>query len=138
MFFRGKRVCAVCLSPESEDEADYLESIGCEVVRLRTQDVRINGEGRVASVTADGDEIICDGVFVLRQAVAPHLLLANLEMQDGYIKTGISGETNIPGVFAAGDCTGTPHQIARATGQGLTAALAADEYIKKSEMASKV
>ena len=131
MLFRDKKVCVVCLAPEAEEEAAYLESIGCSVVRLKTRDVRINGESRVASVIADGKEIICDGVFILRHAVAPHLLVANLETWDGYIKTGPSGDTNIPGVFAAGDCTGPPLQIAKAVGQGQTAAYAADDFIIK-------
>ena len=134
MLYRGKRVCVVCLSPEAAGEADYLESIGCEVVRLDTRDIIINGDERVASVTADGKQIICDGVFILRQAVAPHLLTANLEVHDGYIRTGPSGETNIPGIFAAGDCAGAPHQIAKAVGQGQIAALAAEEYIRKCEI----
>ena len=131
MLFRGKRVCVVCLSPEAEDEASYLESIGCGVVRLTTRDIRINGDKGVTSVTADGGDIACDGVFILRHAVAPFLMLANLEMSDGHIRTGRSGETNVPGVFAAGDCAGAPHQIAKAVGQGQIAALAADEYIKE-------
>ena len=129
MLFRGKRVCVVCLAPGAEEEADYLSSIGCDVVKLNTKKIVINGSGRVYSVTADGEDIPCDGVFILRQAVAPHLLLPNLATEGGYIVTGPSGATNIPGVYAAGDCTGKPYQIARATGQGLTAALAADEYI---------
>ena len=45
MLFRGKRICVVCLSPEASDEADYLASIGCDVVRLETRDIKINGAG---------------------------------------------------------------------------------------------
>ena len=129
MFFRGKRVCVVCLTPEASNEAEYLASIGCDVVRVDRQDIRINGEQRLTSVTAGGEEIPCDGVFILRQAVAPHLLVANLVTEDGFITVGASGETNIPGIFAAGDCVGTPHQIAKAVGQGQVAALAADVFL---------
>ena len=129
MLFRGKRVCVVCLAPDAETEAEYLESIGCDVVRLKTKNVIINGEKRVTSVLADGNEIVCDGVFVLRQAVAPHLLLAGLETKDGHIRTDPSGGTNIPGVFAAGDCIGKPYQVAKAVGEGQIAALSASDYI---------
>ena len=38
-------------------------------------------------------------------------------------------KTNIDGVFAAGDCTGKPYQIAKATGEGNVAAISACEYI---------
>jgi len=131
MLFRGKKVCVVCLSPEADDEADYLSSIGCDVVRLRTKDVRINGENRVASVTADGEEIECEGVFVLRPAIAPQLMLSGLETADGHIKTDRRGETSVRGVFAAGDCVGAPYQVAKAVGEGQIAALSASEYISR-------
>ena len=130
MLFRGKRVCVVCLTPEAHEEADYLASIGCDVVRIGTRDVRIVGEDRVTSVVADGGEIECAGVFILRWQVAPHLLLAGLKTESGHICAAPSGETNITGVFAAGDCVGTPYQIAKAAGEGLVAALTASGYIR--------
>ena len=37
--------------------------------------------------------------------------------------------TAIPGVFAAGDCTGEPLQVSKAVGEGLVAALSAAEYL---------
>ena len=129
MLFRGKRICVACLSPEAEKEAEYLSAIGCEVIKLQTRKIRINGENRVASVTADGENIECAGVFILRQAIAPHLLLPGLQTEDGHISAGAMAGTNIPGVFAAGDCAGKPYQIAKAAGQGLVAALSASEYI---------
>ena len=131
MLYRGKRVCAVCLTDESIKEADFLASIGCDVVRVNTRNVIINGESYVTSIIADGEKIECAGVFILRNTVAPHLLLAGLEIQSGHIRAASSGETNIPGAFAAGDCAGTPYQIAKATGQGLVAALSASEYISR-------
>ena len=39
--------------------------------------------------------------------------------------------TNIPGVFAAGDCTGAPLQIAKAVGEGHIAGLSAADYLDK-------
>ena len=129
MLYRGKRVCVVCLTPGAHEEADYLESIGCDVISINTQDVIINGENHVTSVLADGEELVCSGVFVLRNTVAPHLLLAGLISESGHICAASSGITNIPGVFAAGDCVGAPYQIAKAAGQGQVAALTACEDI---------
>ena len=44
-------------------------------------------------------------------------------------------ETAIPGVYAAGDCTGKPLQVAKALGEGLVAALSADAYLTKQTAA---
>ena len=49
----------------------------------------------------------------------------------GYIQSGEDCLTATPGVFAAGDCTGAPLQIAKAVGEGHIAALSACEYLDK-------
>lgn len=133
MLYRGKRVCVVCLRPDAGEEADYLESIGCIVFRTEAKRVEIKGGDYVASIIADGEEIECEGVFILRRTIAPDLLLPGLEAESGHIRTGRAGETNIPGVFAAGDCIGQPYQIAKAVGEGQIAVLAAVEYIDNLE-----
>lgn len=131
MLYRGRKVCVVCLSPDAEEEAEFLASIGCEVTKLKTKNIAINGTERVTSVTADGVEIPCEGVFVLRQTIAPSSLLPGLEIEKAHIKTDKAMHTNIPGVFAAGDCTGTPYQVAKAVGEGQLAVLAAVEYLSR-------
>ena len=40
-------------------------------------------------------------------------------------------QTSIPGVFACGDVTGKPWQVAKAVGEGCIAGLSAAEYAKK-------
>jgi thioredoxin reductase (NADPH) len=129
MLYRGKKVVVVTLSPEADEEADFLESIGCQVTRVKTKKVTVSGDDRVTSVTADGTEIPCDGVFILRQTIAPGSLLPGLETEKGHIKTDPAMKTNLPGVFAAGDCTGTPYQVAKAVGEGQIAVLSAVEYL---------
>lgn len=55
-----------------------------------------------------------------------------VELDDkGYIKINRSQETNIPGVFAAGDVTGGILQASKAAGEGCVAALSAYSYVKK-------
>ena len=48
-------------------------------------------------------------------------------------KVNESLETSIPGVFACGDCTGKPYQLAKAAGEGNIAALSACEYVKENK-----
>lgn len=44
-------------------------------------------------------------------------------------------ETNIPGLFAAGDCTGRPYQLAKAVGEGQVAALNAVKFLDAQKAA---
>jgi thioredoxin reductase (NADPH) len=85
------------------------------------------------ALVADGVEYPVDGIFILRSGVAPDLLMFGLEMQNGAIVTDRSMQTNLPGIFAAGDCTGTPYQLPKAVGEGNIAALSAVKYLDSAE-----
>ena len=87
----------------------------------------------MTTLIADGAEYAVDGVFVLRSGVAPDLLMFGLEIENGAIKVDRSMQTNLKGIFAAGDCTGTPYQLPKAVGEGNIAALSAVKYIDSLE-----
>jgi alkyl hydroperoxide reductase subunit F len=54
----------------------------------------------------------------------------------GEIVINARGETNVPGVFGAGDCTTVPYkQIVVAAGAGSTAALSAFDYLIRTPAA---
>ncbi len=92
------------------------------------------GEGRVSAIgLTDGRELAVDGVFFLRPAVAPAKLINGIAMDGPHIQVGRNMATSKPGVFAAGDCTGRPYQIATAVGQGNAAAHAILEYLSELE-----
>ncbi|HOX60821.1 MAG TPA: FAD-dependent oxidoreductase [Candidatus Magasanikbacteria bacterium] len=65
----------------------------------------------------------------------PNSKFADLEKNPmGEIVINMKCETNVPGIFAAGDVTNTPYkQIAIAAGQGVTAALSAIDYLNKKQ-----
>ena len=71
-----------------------------------------------------------DGVFIFREAMALSSLLPGIEMDGAFIRVNRQMKTSLPGVFAAGDCTGLPLQVAKAVGEGCIAALAAAQEIK--------
>ena len=52
-------------------------------------------------------------------------------LEAGKIVVGTQMETNIPGVYAAGDCTGGLLQIAKAVYEGAEAGLAAVRYLRR-------
>ena len=146
MLYRNKSVTVVGLAPDAPHEANYLHSLGCQVVYVSPQQPReldgaipyvkagklaVKGEAVVTGLEADGALLPCAGVFILRRAVAPTDLLPALETEEGVIKVDRRMATNIPGVFAAGDCTGAPLQVSKAVGEGHVAALSACEYLDK-------
>ena len=148
MLYRNKRVAVIGMSDDAAHEANFLKEIGCEIMyfssarpseELRSDVSRtiakrfeIRGEARVEALAADGEEYPVDAVFVLRNTVSVATLLPGIEIRDGLIVTGKGMETSVPGVFAAGDCTGAPYQIAKAVGEGNIAALSASEYLDKN------
>ena len=94
----------------------------------------VTGGMKVSSVLLHGGgEIAVDGLFILRNAVAPGTLVPGIGTDGPHITVNRMQETNLPGVFAAGDCTGRPYQIAKAVGEGNVAAHAMLEYLAKTK-----
>ena len=146
MLYRNKPVAVVGRSKDAPHEAAYLKSIGCQVVYvapkrpdqleedipfIQAAKLAVKGEQTVTALEADGADIPVNGVFILREAVAPGDLLPGLTFQDGAIQVDRSMATSVPGVFAAGDVTGAPLQVSKAVGEGLIAALSACEYLDR-------
>ena len=132
MLYRGKRVAVLGYAADAPEEAEFLRGVGCEVLYYDGKDVRgavIHGEGRVEALEIGGETVPVDGVFVLRDSVSPEAFLPGLALDGSHIATQRDLSTNIPGVFAAGDCVGTPYQITKAVGDGNVAALSAVKYL---------
>ena len=144
MLYRGRAVAVWGLSPEAPQEANFLHSIGCSVtyiagrrpdtleagVAFRAGRVEaVEGGAAVEAVRVGGAALPVQGVFILRAATPPDALVPGLALENGFVKTDAAMRTNIPGLFAAGDMTGKPLQVANAVGDGLVAALAAVDYL---------
>ncbi len=128
--YRGKDVAVIGYDAESRREADFLEEIGCRVRFFQSPaQVEIQGQGKVSGVTVNGEELAVDAVFLLRPSMVPTDLFPEVETQGSYVKVDRSMATNLPGLFAAGDCTGGPLQVAKATGEGLIAGQKAAAYV---------
>lgn len=82
--------------------------------------------------TGDKSNIACDGLFIsIGRKPATELVEGQLTLDAaGYIRAGESTETNIPGVFAAGDVrTKALRQIITAAADGAMAADRAEQYL---------
>ena len=79
--------------------------------------LRVLGDRTVEAVQADSVTLPCEGVFILRPSMAPAELLPGLELEGNYIRVDRNMAASVPGVFAAGDCTGQPLQSPRPWGR---------------------
>lgn len=148
--YRGKTIAVYCGDRRFEHEVTYLAELAAKVYlfasysevsvardnieRLSAPVKTVSGDRRVTGLQlADGTELPVDGFFILRNAIAPTTLLYGLETDGPHIIADRSCATNKPGVFAAGDCTGRPYQIAKAVGEGNIAAHSILEYLAARE-----
>ena len=146
MLYRGKKIAVLCNDPKYEHEVEYLADLAAEVyyypafadstvIKENVHSSRnipkaVNGEKKVESITLrDGGEVAVDGLFCLRNAIAPSTLIPGLTVDGGHIVVDREQRTNLAGCFAAGDCTGRPYQYTKAVGEGNVAAHSCIEYL---------
>jgi len=98
---------------------------------------RVGVEGIVLD---DGSRLAVQGVFIELGArgvmeLAGHLGV-QLDEEMKHIQTNKKMQTNVSGIYAAGDITGPPWQVAKAVGEGCVAGLEAADYAKKAKQDS--
>ncbi|WP_144572243.1 alkyl hydroperoxide reductase subunit F [Bacillus paramycoides] len=92
---------------------------------------KVNGISYIDRETEEVHHVELQGVFV-QIGLVPNTdwLGDTVERVRGEIVTDKHGATNVPGVFAAGDCTNNPYkQIIISMGSGANAALGAFDYL---------
>ncbi len=147
MLYRGRPVAVWGLSGDAPEEANFLSGIGCAVTYIAAKRPEaldaavvfcagrveaVLGDASVRAVRVNGSELPVEGAFILRPSAPPDALAPGLAMENGFVKTDAFLRTNISGLFAAGDLTGKPFQVANAVGDGLIAGLGAAEYLSES------
>ena len=143
--YRGKTCAVIAQSPKEEPEAEFLAEFANKVVYFplyssetsltdnievrRETPKEITGMMKAGKLVTDLGEYDFDGIFILRDSIAPGKLVPGLETDGAHVKVARDMSTNVPGCFAAGDITGTPYQYIKAAGEGNVAALSAVNYI---------
>lgn len=106
-----------------------------ENVKIETRKITgLKGAGQFEGVRFDdGLESNFDGLFVaMGSANATDLALkAGAAFDAGKLVLDKDFQTTVPGLFAAGDCTGGTLQVAVAVGEGAIAGLAAIKYLRE-------
>lgn len=145
--YKGKNIAVYGNADDIIEEANFLSSLGANVnyitvkkdIKGLNQNINvingiisdIIGDNKLEGVIINDKYIKLDGLFLLRNSIAPNSIVKDLILEDGYIVVNRNMETNIKGIYACGDCTGNPLQISKATGEGLVAAQNAAKYIDK-------
>jgi len=132
----AKTVNLICKKLEVTDSL-AAELKNSNVVVYENAGVRaISGQTSVEEIfLTDGTRLPVTGVFIELGArglmeLAAHIGI-RLDDEMKYIDTNKKMETNVPGVFAAGDICGPPWQMAKAVGEGCIAGIEAAKYAKK-------
>lgn len=95
--------------------------------------ISIDGDKTVTGVSfSEGENMETAGVFVAVGVASSSALAKKLgaETDKNSIVTDKLMATNIPGLFAAGDCTGGLLQVAKAVSEGAIAATSAIKYLR--------
>ena len=144
--YKGKTAIVVAYSSKEEKEAEFLaeraekvyymamykekpELHGNIELIIGTAPKEIEKNGEKMRLITDKGFYEADGIFVLRDALAPDKLVPGLITEGAHIVTDRSMRTNIEGLFACGDITGKPYQYIKAAGEGNIAALSAAAYL---------
>ena len=147
--FAGRSAAFISYSPEGEEEAsalaedyrvevtfvplyegDYLVPEGVRVL-AGARPSRLSQENGRLRVSLPDEELQVDVVFIHKNSVSPRTLVEGLESDGRHVTVGRHMETAVPGIFAAGDCTGEPYQTAKAVGEGQVAALEAVRFLRE-------
>jgi thioredoxin reductase (NADPH) len=149
--YKNKPVALISENEEGEEEANYLSEICSEVYYLPMYqgNYKLNDKVKLIKEKAEAiegnemkanllrttnNELKVDAVFIVRNVIPIGQLIEGLEIEEGSIKIDKNMAASMTGVFACGDCTGKPYQIAKAVGDGSTAALSAVKYLDLQNM----
>ena len=152
-FYRGKQVAVLGSGAFALAEAQVLQPFAASVTILTngnasdsdafaaagfavcTQKITaVRGTDKLTGIVfADGSERPLDGLFLANGKAGALDFAAHLGVlqKDGAIRVDANGMTNLPGLFAAGDCLGAPYQVSVSVGRGCVAALGAIAYVRQ-------
>ena len=141
----GKEAIVVSYSKKEEAEAAFLaerakkvyyfpqysctEIFSDKIEVIKDVPVSVEATETAMRLVGKSGSYDADGIFFLRDSIPPTQLLPSLQMENQHVAVTRQMNTNIAGLFACGDITGTPYQYAKAIGEGNVAALSAVTYL---------
>lgn len=114
---------------------EYKKSLELNKIKLEKIEMKeFIGEGTLQGVLIQGNEKIdLDGMFIAKGTpkASDFAYKLGVDIINDYIKCDNKGRTNVDGIFAAGDVTGTNLQVSTAVGSGANAAFSIIEFLNK-------
>ncbi|MGX9755413.1 NAD(P)/FAD-dependent oxidoreductase [Clostridioides difficile] len=154
MLYRNKKVAIIGYNNEAEEEANFLSEIASNVYYIPMyklenklnnniniiddRPVEIKGEKLVNKLVLKNSELDIEGIFIIKDSVSPKYMVPGLEVEGSHIKSDKNMNTNIEGLYVAGDCAGKPYQYLKSAGQGQTAVSSAISHLDKQKIKKSV
>ena len=145
--YKNKDVIVIGYNEESIHEVNFIAQVAANTtfVNLYDSAVKVNDGIKVIydkpKSIEKGDKMVfktdvtsyeADGIFIIRDSNSAADMVMGLEVDEkNHVKVDSNFQTNLNGLFACGDITGTPYQISRAVGQGQLAALEAVKFLSE-------
>jgi thioredoxin reductase (NADPH) len=145
--YKGKTVAVVGYNHESIEETRFLSevcskvyfipvvkeeySFNSNVEIIKDVPVKFEGDMQARKLVLKNSVVKADGFFVLKDSYPLASLVPGMNVDGPHVAINKHMETNIPGIYAAGDVTGKPYQIAKAVGEGQLAIFNAVEHLSK-------
>ena len=149
LLYRDKTVAIVGYAPKAEAEADFMTEVAQKVyyIPMYKEEVHVSekvcllkempkaveGTFKVEKLITEQNCYELDGVFFLRENIAPAQLVPGLKIEENHIAVDRRMRTNLNGCFACGDIVGEPYQYIKSAGEGNVAALSAVAYLAEKK-----
>lgn len=137
----AKKIFLIEIAPQLRADPVMVEKAknsGKVVIYTKTKVEKIYGDNLVKGmkISREGkvEDLAVKGIFIEIGSTPASGFVKDVEKNEvGEIAVNCKCETNVPGIFAAGDVTNVPaKQIIVACGEGAKATLSAFEYVSKS------
>ena len=153
-FFKNKKIGVVgnknyalhelnVLRNISNDITLFTNGLPLEISKESLQGIKINegqisfliGEDALTGIVLDGVEYAIDALFIALGSASTADLALKLGVitENGKVIVNDKMETNLPGLYCAGDATGGLLQISKAVYEGSVAGLEAVRFIRKNQ-----
>lgn len=145
--YKGKKVAVIGYNSEALEEAKFLSEICNKVyfipfievpkdfpenIEIITDTpIRFEGTNHTERLILKNSKLEADGFFIIKDSYPLGALVPGLQVEGPHVVVNKLMETNLKGLYAAGDVTGKPYQVAKAIGDGQIAAFSAVELLNK-------